>query len=308
VGSLALAALARPGEAPQLDWSRAAPVTLEAAVESPMHGTAIIDRSHGGRYDLRAWNDTSVGGLTLNLMRDGYFPLLSEKFPARELEKADVYVLIAPQRSFSAGERRALRGFVERGGRLLVSVGYEELDGARELLHDYGLGVRELPMAHFRTGPETTDLVFLEGWSVEHPSAARVLVRQWGQPVVASVSAGRGQVTLVGDTRFLSNRNLEGRQTWFPGNISFLGALANGQSIQPIEGKFGDPREQGALADAPGRAGAMMQSAPQQGTAPVATPVAPAPQAPPATPHLHGTPAPAPGTQTQPHVHGRSRP
>jgi hypothetical protein len=253
VTTAAISGLLRAPAEPLLDWSRAvrAPVAAADSAAPSMHGTAIVDRSHGGRYDLRAWNETSVGGLTLCLMRDGFFPMLSERFPQRELEKADVVVLVAPQRSYSTGERRTLRRFLERGGRLLVCVGNEELDGARSLLRDYGLGVRGVPLAHFRTGPGKEDLVFLEGWSLEVPDAARVLVRQWGQPVVASLRVGRGVIFLVGDTHFLLDRNLEGRETWFPGNIAFLTAIDQGREIQPIEGKFGDPKEQGALVDTP---------------------------------------------------------
>jgi hypothetical protein len=248
--SVVLAVLLRPHGAAVLDWSRVTPSSL-AAAETPLRGTAVVDRSHGGRFDMRAWNDGSIGGLTLNLMRDGFFPIVSEKFPLRQLEKADVVVLLAPQRGYSHSERRVLRRFVERGGRLLVCVGHEQLDGARDLLSDYGLGVRDLPLAHFRSGPEKSDLVFLEAWSVEYPSTARALVRQWGQPVVASLQVGRGTVVLIGDTRFLLDRNLEGREKWFPGNIAFLSALDQGRQVQPIEGKFGDPREPGALADTP---------------------------------------------------------
>lgn len=259
IGSASVSALVRPHATPVLDWSKVTPTSLAAAV-APMHGSAIIDRSHGGRFDLRSWNDTSIGGLMLNLMRDGFFPIVSETFPEDQLEKADVAVLLAPQRGYSTAERRVLRRFVERGGRLLVCVGHEELDGARELLRDYGLGVRDLPLAHFRTGPDKSDLVFLEGWSVESPANARVLVRQWGQPVVASLPVGRGTIVLIGDTRYLLNRNLEGRESWLPGNVAFLSALDSGQPVSLIEGKYGDPREQGALADAPAR------------SAPVATP------------------------------------
>lgn len=252
LSSAAWSALVRPAAPPVLDWARVTPPSLEAAM-TPLQGTAIIDRSHGGRFDLRAWNDTSIGGLTLNLMRDGFFPVVTERFPWEQLEKADVVVLVAPQRPYSTSERTALRRFVETGGRLLVCVGFEEYDGARGLLQDYGFEVRDLPLAHFRTGPDKEDLVFLEGWSVGAPDTAEVLVRQWGQPVVARSAIGQGQIVLIGDTHYLLNRNLEGRETWFPGNIAFLGSLDHGRSVSPIEGKFGDPHEKGALVDTPQR-------------------------------------------------------
>ncbi len=248
--STGLAVLDRTPAPAALDWKRVAPLSLTDAARTQLTGTAIIDRSHGGRFDLRAWDDQSIGGLTLNLMRDGLFPIISERFPDRELDKADAVILLAPQGSYAPDERRTLRRFMERGGKLVVCVGGEDLDGARELLGDYGLGVRPLPMAHFRTGPEKTDLAFLDAWSLECPPPAHILVRQWGEPIVASLDVGRGQVILIGDSRFLLDRNLEGRESWFPGNIALLGALVRGRPVQPVEGKFEDPRRQAVPAEA----------------------------------------------------------
>ena len=250
VTSVALAALTPPPPTPVLDWSRAHPVRADSSAASYPHKMAIIDRSHGGRYDLRAWYDFSVGGLMLNLFRDGFFPMLADRFPGRELDKADLLVLVAPPRSYSRAERQTIRRFLERGGRVLVCVGYEEFDGTRELLADYGLSVRDKPLAHFRTGETQNDLVFLEAWALDCPRGARVLVRQWKDPVVPSLAVGRGELVLIGDTHYLLNRNLEARETWFLGNIHFLSAIDSGKPVQPIEGKFGVP-EPPPLADAP---------------------------------------------------------
>jgi hypothetical protein len=71
--------------------------------------------------------------------------------------------------------------------------------------------------------------------------------------VAASLPVGQGALILVGDSRFVTNRNLEARETHYLGNILFLKALARGEPVQPIEGKFGDPkRELGPMADSPG--------------------------------------------------------
>src|SRR5262249_3382486 len=72
--SLALAT----GRAPQhpLDWSKARPVSLEAAGSNVTPSrVALLDWSHGGHYDMKAWYDRSVGGLLLNLTRTGFFPI-----------------------------------------------------------------------------------------------------------------------------------------------------------------------------------------------------------------------------------------
>jgi hypothetical protein len=57
---------------------------------------------------------------------------------------------------------------------------------------------------------------------------------------------------LIGDTHFFHNRNLEGRETYFLGNIRFLSAIDSGQQIATIEGQFADPSlEPGPGVDAP---------------------------------------------------------
>jgi hypothetical protein len=291
-----------------LDWSRVRPTSLAAATSGNVPTKlAIIDRSHGGRYDLRAWFDPSVGGLMLNLIRDGFFPVVGDEFPARALERADLFVTIAPMREYSSGERDALRRFLERGGRVLACVGWEDLDGARSLLADHGFAVTDVPLSHFRTGPRPEDLVFRNAWALRPPPDGRVLVSQWGQPVVASRAVGRGEFVLIGDTSYLWNRNLEGREQWFLGNIGFLSSVARGLPMAPVEGRFRDPSDAVAAVagvDLPPRRPAVAPIVPQR----------PAVQAQPLPgqlqPHVHGQAQPqqVPGQQQPPHVHGQPQP
>jgi hypothetical protein len=267
-----------------------APISLAQVAEQEvkLHGTALIDRSHGGRFDVRPWNDTSIGGLTLNLLRDGFFPRVTHEFPERELTSADLLFAIAPQRPYSQRERELLQQFMQRGGRVIVSVGSEELDGARSLLADAGLDVLAQPLAYFRTGPGKDDLVFTEGWGLQCPPAAQVLVRQWGIPVVARVAAGAGSLSLIGDSSFFLDKNLEDQKKWFPGNIAFLEVLERNRPIPTLDGKYGDPRQPEALADTPTLApaaepaGAMPEAAEPAGALPRV--VEPAPAASPAAP------------------------
>jgi hypothetical protein len=241
VASTAFAALDRPDVLSPPDWRRVRSVQASGGSEEAHfdRDLAIVDRSHGGRFDLRAWYDNSIGGLLLNLMRNGFFPVITETFPVGELARADLLVLLSPMRSYSGAERREIRRFVERGGRLLVSVGYEEFDGSRGLLDDYGFSVLGVPLAHFRTGEAREDLVFQEAWALAPPEEASVIVTQWGEPVVAKRRVGKGEVIVVADSYFLLNRNLEGRERHFLGNIEFFRKLCRGEDLAPIHGKFG---------------------------------------------------------------------
>lgn len=51
---------------------------------------ALLDFSHGGRFDLMSWEDDSIGGLRNNLFRNGYWPFLFKRFNRDELLKARV--------------------------------------------------------------------------------------------------------------------------------------------------------------------------------------------------------------------------
>jgi hypothetical protein len=239
--SAVLAAFERPETAAPPDWrkvwsARASGDPQEVHFDRDL---AVVDRSHGGRFDLRAWYDNSIGGLLLNLMRNGFFPVVTERFPVDELARADLLVLLSPMRGYSGSERREIRRFIERGGRLLVSVGYEEFDGSRGLLDDYGFSVLGVPLAHFRTGEAREDLVFQEAWALAPPKEATTIVTQWDEPVVAKRRIGKGEVIVIADSYFFLNRNLEGRERHFLGNIEFFRRLSRGEDLAPIHGKFG---------------------------------------------------------------------
>jgi len=301
-----------------LDWSRVRAPSLAAAVGGTVpKGTAVVDRSHGGRYDLRAWFDPSIGGLLLNLIRDGFFPIVADEFPAHALERADVFVTIAPMRAYDGGERAALRRFLERGGRAIVAVGWEDYDGARSFLADHEFAVLDVPLSHFRTGERPEDLVFRNAWALRPPADGRVLVSQWGHPVVASRRVGRGELIVIGDTTWYWNRNLEGREQWFVGNIGFASALARGLPITPVAGRYRDPRD--AVAEAAAAAQPQPQFTPQQQQPQQQTPhMHGPPQAQQQAPHVHGPQQPQqqaphvhgqqPAQQQTPHVHGQQQP
>ena len=190
---------------------------------------AVIDFSHGGRYTLHAWQDKSIGGLEINLARCGYLPLIKERFP--DLDPADVstLVIIAPVRSYDGDEIDEIETFVEGGGRAIVTVGYEEFDGARELLHHFGLSVANVPLGRFETAPDslTGGVRFHEAWPVlsDGSREVEVLLSKWDLPLAVRVRTGKGEIVVIGDSSFFYDVNLETREEYYAANVEFLRGL-----------------------------------------------------------------------------------
>lgn len=192
----------------------------------PQAAVALIDHSHVERFDELSWFDDCVGGLEYNLLRNEYLPRWVERGLARELERASVLFVIAPARRFGAAEVAAVDRFVERGGWLFLSVGYEEREGSKNLLDHFGFDVGPTPLTQFeeRVGP--LEVRFHKGWPlVALAKDAQVLASHLERPVVAARRIGRGGVVVVGDSWFFLNRNLEGENGAYEGNVQFVRQL-----------------------------------------------------------------------------------
>jgi hypothetical protein len=192
---------------------------------------AVIDVSHGGAFTLRAWKNRSIGGLQLNLARDGYYPLIRDEFPYRDLAtEARLLVLVAPTRGYSRKEIDAVEQFLRRGGKAIVSVGFEEIDGSRSLLRRFGFDVGDVPLARLETKAPSDSLpvVFREAWPVRYTDAApaETLLSVWKSPLAVKRPVGKGELIVIGDSSFFHDVNLETREKYFAGNIAFLSKLA----------------------------------------------------------------------------------
>jgi hypothetical protein len=193
---------------------------------------AIVDASHGGRFTLKAWQQQSLGGLQLNLARNGYLPLVKGEFPHRELAAGQgVLVLVGPTRSYNDKEIRAIEEFLAGGGKVIAAVGFEEADGARGLLERFGFAIAGIPLGKFRepltVGSDSLQVDFYEGWPVlfEAGPGTEVLLTKWDQPVAVRRTVGKGEIIVVGDTSFFWDLNLESRDSFLMGNIEFLRLL-----------------------------------------------------------------------------------
>jgi hypothetical protein len=189
---------------------------------------AVIDISHGERFDQLSWYDDCIGGFDLNLMRNGYNPLLMREFSAGLVLDSELLVVIAPARRFGTAELDLLREFVEAGGVLIVSTGYEEKDGSESLLALFGVELENIPLAHFEVEVFGETAHFAEAWPLKVSGPLATVVAAYpglADPVAVFVPRGEGGALILGDSQFFLNINLEGRDEWHLGNIMFLREL-----------------------------------------------------------------------------------
>jgi len=184
---------------------------------------AYIDESHLERFDPNPWQPGGIGGLVYNLMRNGTLPYMAARFPPADLAPGDVLFLLAPARPFSPADLRVLDAFVEQGGRLVITAGYDGLESTRRLLEHFQFRVEAVPLGPLGTNLNSRGINFSEAWAVraEGP-AAETLCTAWNYPVIARQRRGQGTVLLVGDKNFFCNRNLEDIRSYSVPNILFL--------------------------------------------------------------------------------------
>jgi len=187
---------------------------------------ALLDLSHGNRVDLHAGREDGLGGLENHLWRHGFVPLAMRQFDIDRLMASRLFVTVAPAFPYSPTERKALRTFVENGGLLIVSSGFEERNGAEDLLTEFGYGVGSTPLgsAHVAETLLEGQQVFMhESWPVIQPAdRGEVWVRCWGYPIVVFEKIEAGGFLMIADSMFLSERRLESPEAFNVQNIDFL--------------------------------------------------------------------------------------
>lgn len=203
---------------------------------------AYIDQSHLEAYDFEDWGFDAINGLALNLMRNGYLPLMLSRLTPDRLAGAELFISIGPSKEFTSQERDTLKSFVQRGGILICAVGGEDAAPSASLLSEFGLNVPASPVPTGGDWPEPEpfgrgkafylDVESPEGqnyqsavrlhaaWPVESTDG-RAEVIAYGRnqlrvvesdavlPVILSRKFGNGTVVLIGDTDFAMNKNLE---------------------------------------------------------------------------------------------------
>lgn len=191
-----------------------------------MEKIALLDFSHGERFDLMGWENESIGGLILNTMRDGYFPVILRGFDPNLLKKANCIFVISPTRNFRKGELDQLQNFLEKGGYLFLSVGWEEKEGSQNILKNFNLDMKNIPLGRTRVKINGDIVQIMEGWPVfDLDNSSETILKAFGYPVIIFKKVKKGGIFLIGDSKFFLNPNLEALEKFNIGNIIFLKSL-----------------------------------------------------------------------------------
>jgi len=185
---------------------------------------AYIDGSHLEASSGESWRGDGLGGLVLTLMRNGYLTLSLPQVNAERLQRAGLFISVAPHRGFSPSERATIRDFVNRGGTFILTVGCDEAGPSRPLLSDFGFdigtgklnGLESVPMGHFKSPYLQSEdrrvyVRFHAAWPVlcTEADAQVIAYGRDNLPVIVLRRVGAGKVVVIGDTRFATNDNLE---------------------------------------------------------------------------------------------------
>lgn len=204
--------------------------------ERPLTGNiACIDTSHLERVDYTYAKDESFLGLSYNLMRAGFLPVEMNTFSAKQLEAGTMLVAVAPTKAFSSSELEAIKRFMDHGGTFLLCTGWDEVDGARELLDSVGLGIKNVPLGPVDPQSNTAGIRFSNAWPVriKDPNTTHVIcsTRDSPYPLIVQRAHGSGRLILISDPAFLNNSNLESFQAYVPENVGFFNQLLTNPSL-----------------------------------------------------------------------------
>ncbi len=202
---------------------------------------AMVDASHVNFYTSAYWEESSLVGLPVNLARNGYLPVFNRTIPIRDetLTNVKFFISVAPMKSYSEKEIQVLHRYMEKGGFVILSVGYEEKHGSENLLKSVELDVSPIPLGPIPIIHKTLDQDllgllkrsphFMEAWPIinlNKKKPVQVLHQdRFNYPVVAFRPVGKGGFTLIADTRYLYDVTLEAEKVYWDGNVDFIRKL-----------------------------------------------------------------------------------
>ncbi len=201
--------------------------SLRDVPRNPVESIAWIDVAHSNLLNTHGYKDNSVDGLTKNFMRNQYIPLFLDDTSL--LKEGKVFVIIAPTRTYSSGEVKDVLAFVERGGLLILGVGFNEKYAVAPLLEALQMDVGDIPLGSVPWIIETHGAVpmvseedlekywhepkFMEAYPVggSEPFKSYASLTYLGSTynLILGKTYGKGMVVLIGDSRFLLDENLE---------------------------------------------------------------------------------------------------
>ncbi|MDH7517953.1 MAG: hypothetical protein QHH19_06385 [Candidatus Thermoplasmatota archaeon] len=196
-----------------------------------------VDASHVERFSLDPFEDNSLTGTMLNLMRNNYLPLLLRDFSKDKIKNSVILIFNAPTKTFSGDEIEFLKQYIQNGGLVILSTGYPDKDASMPLLREFGLDIADIPLGpipYVEENPEEyqKEPRFVDSWPIvgdigedendtTYPFYS-VEIDDYEYVLMTFTRYGDGGLLLIGDSEFLMDKNIESLDDYWPGNIQFL--------------------------------------------------------------------------------------
>jgi len=159
-------------------------------------------------------------------MRNGYFPLLLDQFDEERIAKSKILLFVSPAKPFTEREIEILKKYIEQGGYIILSCGWEESNSVKTLTEVFHVSVANIPLGKLESYQNSAMLSIPNAWSVNsNDGHDEVLSLSSGYPIIILKRIHKGGLFLIGDSKFLLNFNIEGIYSYNINNILFLRSL-----------------------------------------------------------------------------------
>jgi hypothetical protein len=185
---------------------------------------AVIDYSLQPNASKHSATDEGLHGVAINLLRHGKLPVAMNRWDRELLDHARLVILNAPRKPVDGSHRRDLMRFMKRGGRVVLGCGYPDAAASAPLIGPLGVTIGGTPLGRFFDLQAFGQRVsFMSAWGIgKVPRDAERLCGSSEWPLMVSIPVGKGGLTLISDSEFLHNRNLEGHKNHDPANTTFV--------------------------------------------------------------------------------------
>lgn len=217
---------------------------METQRPQAMGDIVYIDSSHLEQIEPVPFQENSIDGLSINLQRNGFLPILLRDFDETKISRSKMLVFIAPTQNFAKNELNFLESYMNNGGIIILAIGFEDKPPIQPLLKKIGFDILPIqlgpiPLRELEEPSEYFDEPkFINAWPITFESnevliwhEAEVLNKRF--PIIAFKRIGKGGAILIPDSEFMLNKNLETEDGYWEGNIMLLKSM-----FEELKGQF----------------------------------------------------------------------
>jgi len=193
-----------------------------------------IDESLGENFDVGFNTQYTAIGTAYSFYRYGLVPMFTDN--EEIMLKSGAVAVIAPNKAMSSIKQKKLTEYMNNGGNVILALGYDREKNIGNLLHEVGLSMDSTNMGPVPWKnvnlPETMDEEipeFKEAYPIfcdANVDAAKLYTFS-DLDFVVSVTVGNGTCTLLSDSRFFVNDNVEGEFSGKKGNVNLVGRMVS---------------------------------------------------------------------------------